>query len=242
VDDPVKLSYSHNGKECSMVLPKLLHLMPFAANMREVVCEFLRGFEAETRKVKYLVDVGASIGAWAIPYSFIFPDIEILAIEPSEYNMRFLKTNCEDFPNIELVKIIAHYEKSRLRIAAPDIVQRPDIPTSRPEAGLISVYGTSNHYVEMVDADTLDNIVDEDKVVDWLKVDVEGHELPVLEGASRILERDRPVLQVELRSENQEMAQSTIWKVNKYIMSNRYSMRGDYRGDVFYIPSEYRAK
>jgi FkbM family methyltransferase len=43
----------------------------------------------------------------------------------------------------------------------------------------------------------LDDLVRDDDVVDFIKIDVEGGELGVLKGAAKILKRDKPVLFVE---------------------------------------------
>ena len=237
MDEYVKIAFSYNGREQRMILPRLLHMIPIAHNMHFKTIEFILSVaKKNNREIKYIVDVGASIGAWTVAYSFIFPDAEILAIEPSKYNMLFLEHNCKDLNSTKLLKLIMHDEKDSVRIAAPTPLQRPDVPIDRPESGLISVYGTSEHYAELVDADTLDNVVE--KRVDWLKIDVEGHEMPVLNGAERILKEDRPVLQIEIRDINQAMAGGTSWKLLQYITARKYCMVGDMRGDLVFVPNE----
>lgn len=46
-----------------------------------------------------------------------------------------------------------------------------------------------------IEVDTLDNMVGESRI-DFLKMDIEGSELPALRGASKILSRDMPALAI----------------------------------------------
>ena len=51
-----------------------------------------------------------------------------------------------------------------------------------------------------VATDTLDNFCNKNKIsrIDFIKIDVEGHELKVIEGGTETLKRLRPVLQIEI--------------------------------------------
>jgi len=185
--------------------------------------------------IKYIADVGACIGTTAIPYARVFPNAKILAIEPSRYNYGFLQFNCRDFPNIETLKIAAHNKKDLIQIANPDQSQRLREDWNI-NTGLISVYGDSDVFWEDVVADTLDNMVD--RKVDWLKIDVEGHEQAVLEGATRVLSEDRPVLQIEMREENQSMGPYTLSSLLELIGDANYASVDKMRGDLIFVPRE----
>jgi len=184
--------------------------------------------------IKYIVDEGACIGTMAIPYARAFPSAKILAIEPSRYNYGFLQFNCRDFPNIETLKIAAHNKKGIIQIASPNESQRPSRADGNINTGLISVYGDSEFFREEVVADTLDNIVD--GKVDWLKLDVEGHEQAVLEGATRILSEDRPILQIEMSEENQSMGPYTLSSLLETIGGADYISVSKMRGDLVFAP------
>lgn len=185
--------------------------------------------------IEYVVDVGACIGSLALLYALVFPEAEILALEPSSYNYKFLQFNTKNFANVKALKIAAHNERDTLQLASPTVLQRGR-GDNHLNTGLISVYGKSNFFREAVQADTLDNIVS--RKVDWLKIDIEGHEQAALEGATRILSEDRPVLQIETREENQNMGPYTLAGLMGLIGNARYVFITAMRADRIFLPAE----
>ena len=91
-------------------------------------------------------------------------------------------------------------------------------------------------YAEEVPVHKLDDIVI--GKVDLLKIDAEGHEYEVLEGAERILFEDRPIVFLNLRKGTQKMAGHTKDEVKKRISLYGYKRVGHYRGDAIYFPEE----
>jgi hypothetical protein len=62
----------------------------------------------------------------------------------------------------------------------------------------------------------LDNLVGGSRPVSLVKIDVEGHEADVLEGASELLERDRPALAVEI--EQRHLVGRSVADVVEWVM------------------------
>jgi len=198
---------------------------------------FLRNAE-RARPIKYVVDVGANVGATALLLHRAFPNARVLAIEPMEINYRCLLYNIKAFPQITPLKMAVSNRHERLRLSMPTIEQRPDISVRFGNAGLFSVYGKDMEHSEVVQADTLDNIVD--GRVDFLKIDVEGAEGIVLAGANRIMTKDRPALVIEMRDVNIAMAGHTIKEYNEYFKAIDYYEVGGYVGDTVLCPNEYK--
>ena len=184
-------------------------------------------------EIKYIVDVGACVGTMAIPFTTIFLSAKVLAIEPSKYNYGFLQFNCKNLPNVETLKIAVSNKKGMIHIANPNLAQRNRLDY-QVNTGLISIYGNSDVFKEEVAVDTLDNVANEK--VDWLKIDVEGHEHAVLEGATRILSEDKPIFQVEMRADNQSMGPYTISGLLELIGNANYIAAGQMRGDIIFAP------
>jgi FkbM family methyltransferase len=230
-----QLVFHENGKTYRMAFPDLIQVFPISFNMRRSVHEYLK-FVASPRPIKYIVDVGACIGAFAIPYSIMWPDAEILCIEPSKQNYPFLAFNVKYLPRVKAIKLAAHHERMLLRIASPTIVQRSPAD-SDADTGLISIYGEGVKHEETVHGERLDDIVT--RPVDWLKIDVEGNEINVLKGAERILTEDKPMLQVEIRQENQAMAGASVAKLILNILGHNYLPAGSIRGDMIFRPGAH---
>ena len=232
MDDFTQLICHEYGKTYRWAMPRLVLARTIAYNMQRRVIDYFREVAGD-RKINYIVDVGACFGAFAIPYTVTFPKADILCIEPSKENYPFLLFNTKDLPQIETVKLIVHNKKVMASISAPTSLQRKE-PDHDIDTGLITVYGRSEKYAEVVQADTLDNIVK--RKVDWLKIDVEGSELSVLEGSERIITQDRPILQVEVRDENQIMANKSAARLLLAITKMGYSVRGSITADIIFVP------
>jgi len=223
--------FKHDGKLYKFAMPQLIQNYPFGFNMYKKVQAFFRD-AAMPRPIEYIVDVGACIGAFAVPYAFMWPTADILCIEPSKYNFPYLEYNIRQFPQISAIKVIASNVPGRMTIAAPTVLQKDH--SQENHNGILSVYGKSNVCSESVRADTLDNLVD--RPVDWLKIDVEGHESKVLKGAKRILKEDRPMLQVEVSQSNQDMAGYSAAHLMLDIMKHNYQAIGGFRNDIIFRP------
>jgi FkbM family methyltransferase len=102
--------------------------------------------------------------------------------------------------------------------------------------------------VEEVDTVALDNIVAR---ADFIKIDVEGSELRVLEGARRLLGGCRPVIQFEINAEAAQRTGVDPLGALKFLRSQGYRFlrlrgapsqfsfewtEGDYDGNVFAVP------
>ena len=205
------------------------HLAPETSHL------FMRLAE-KVKPIKYVVDVGANLGATTLLFNRAFPDARILAIEPVELNYGYLLHNTQGVSNITPLRMAASDKRSLIKISMPTSEQRPDIHRRFGNSGLYSVFGKDEEHSEMVQADTLDNIVD--GKVDFLKIDVEGAEALVLAGAKRIMTEDRPVLVIELRTRNIEMAGNTVYEYQAYFRTLGYILVGRYRGDDVLCPVE----
>lgn len=200
-------------------------------------CRFVSG-ASKTKPINYVVDVGANVGATALMFHTAFPKASVLAIEPVSINHDCMLHNIKDFPQITPLKMAAYNKRCGLRLSMPSYKQRLDVFTDDLNSGLFSIYGRDYERSEIVRADRLDNIVD--RPVDLLKIDVEGSEICVLEGAERIMKEDRPLLIIELRTENIKMAGHSAEEYKDYFKSVKYSAVGEYCFDIIFMPDELR--
>ena len=185
--------------------------------------------------VRYIVDVGANIGAVSMMFHFAFPDADILALEPSKTNYAYLEYNIKKFPKIDIMNLGAYSRPGYMPLSMPSPDQRPqlDVEIDTENFGLLSLYGKGAHQ-EMAKVDCLDNIVS--RPVDILKIDVEGAELDVLHGATRIMREDQPVVLMELHSENLRFSGRRKEDYQDFFKDMNYESLGTYFSDVLLAP------
>jgi FkbM family methyltransferase len=136
-------------------------------------------------------DVGANVGDWATLALRINPRLNLHCFEPSGPTFQQLASH--GFPSSVTLN---HCALSAVR-GAMDlhiIPGRSGLSSFHHREGLESGWGLGeSHTTERVAVDTLDNYCDTHKIdkIDFLKMDVEGHELEVLKGGINMLKEGR---------------------------------------------------
>ena len=125
------------------------------------------------------VDCGANVGMWTVPLAKRFG--KVAAIEANALNVACLRKNTEQFANVEICgEAVGEHDgwaglERRKGAFSTQIVAGDDVHINR-----------------------LDILIRGQRC-DYLKVHVNGYELPVLKGAADILRRAKPVLTVVLK-------------------------------------------
>jgi FkbM family methyltransferase len=127
------------------------------------------------------VDVGAWYGPWTRGLRRIAD--RVVAVEPTPELARCVAAA---FPDVRVIEAVASDHTGTAELFLPS--GGPGVGTSSLE------YGTGASLT--VTRVMLDELALTD--VRFVKLDVEGHELPALRGAERTVRRDRPLLMVEL--------------------------------------------
>jgi len=148
-----------------------------------------------------VADVGANIGANTLHFArLVGPQGRVVAIEPSDFAAAKLQRNLDLNPSLA----------ARVTVVRAYLDAEPDNSTPPPEVyASWKLQGSGDRHDTHCGSRTstrgatrssLDSVLDslDVKRVDFLKLDVDGHECAVLRGATRTLERDRPTMLVEL--------------------------------------------
>jgi len=143
------------------------------------------------------VDVGANKGA--LTYILAELSARVVAYEANPNLAARLARACG--PTVDLRHKAVSNRSGTLTFFVPTSggEEQPNIGSLKAN----EAYATREYKVEAVRLDD-ENL----KGVGFIKVDVEGTELDVLEGARGIIERDRPVLMVEINDKNTPEAQA----------------------------------
>ncbi len=174
-------------------------------------------FERYCRPGMTVVDVGANLGYFSLLASnLVGPTGRVIALEPNSENCRLLVSSLRlnGMSNVDLLPVAAD--------GAPGWAYYATHVGSN--GGLVDDDNLLSRFGTVVPTFRLDDLVD--RKVDFLKMDVEGAEGRVVQGATRIIEKDRPIVTTELK---EEMLQRVSGRsVADYL---------GYFGDLGYLPT-----
>lgn len=133
------------------------------------------------------IDIGAHTGDVLQYMVAAAPGASHLAVEPLPHLAADLRTN---FPNVDVCEV-ALVESPAGPLQFHHVASNPGYSGIRQRS-----FDRPSEEVELIDVQTarLDDLVEPSKAPKVIKLDVEGAELGVLKGASRILSDNRPVV------------------------------------------------
>ena len=134
------------------------------------------------------VDVGASYGFLSVPFSFMFE--KVYSFEPNPGVIECLEQNILSRDNIEVYGKALSNKSGSFHLEVPrEVSGAGQVHLEEPQVN------NTIHPVEVITLDSL-NLVD----IDFIKIDVEGHELELIEGAIQTIQKYRPVIYCEVHS------------------------------------------
>lgn len=131
-------------------------------------------------------DVGANKGQFISHVSQLFPrTTRFFSFEPSKATFGHLRTNVQKWklPNVTL-----------FNLGLSESPSKQSLYTDSEGSTRASLYhDETQHSVEEIELTTLDLICQQQNInhIDFLKIDVEGHEISVLKGAMQMLGKDK---------------------------------------------------
>ncbi len=137
-----------------------------------------------------VVDCGAFLGTYTLlALQRMKGKGMVLAIEPSPYNYAILASNVADFRNVIPVNLaVTNYDGNALFYCKPALDVVASLRSDVTSSGAIRLRTRK-----------LDTLCHELKIQpSWIKIDVEGCELEVLQGARAIMSKFRPKLIIEV--------------------------------------------
>lgn len=159
-----------------------------------------------------VVDIGAHIGIYTLKASRLLSDKgKVFAIEPDPITFLRLKENVQlnKATNVTPINVAIFSENKKVKLYQSKFSSANSIK-----------FEVGTDYVE-VDASTLDQIMEKyghDRV-EWIKVDVEGAEKEVLDGASKLLSQNN-TLKVILEIHSQDV----ISDIEKILHKNNFTL------------------
>ena len=129
---------------------------------------------------RHMIDVGGNVGRWSVDFAKHFDKVS--AFEPAPYHIECFEKNCASYSNIKLYPygLSNTNKKGNLEVAVEH------------HLGSTRVIPSDDGAIELK---TLDAHGFKD--VDVLKVDVEGLEIDVLQGAEKTIAQCKPIIVIE---------------------------------------------
>lgn len=148
-----------------------------------------------------VLDVGANIGAHTLHLArAIAPTGRVIALEPTDYAFAKLHANLALNPKLApLVRVhqVMLVEQSKTG-TVPNLYSSWPLEPAGSETHLL--HGGQLRTCASARATSLDEIIDTEGLerINLIKLDIDGHECPMLRGATRTLARFRPPIIMEL--------------------------------------------
>ncbi len=182
-------------------------------------------------KKRRAIDIGANMGIYSYYLSKHFRNVE--SFEPLENCTILLNKYASRIGNLKLYTVGLSNKNEKAFLYVPIIGEGHLL-----NAGLASIHdpGGQRKQIE-VPLHRLDDYGF--KEVDFIKIDVEGHEYEVLEGAIETISREKPVLLIEI--EQRHLGKKSIEDVIHYILSFGYK-GGFYLNSTFTSTEEFNYK
>jgi len=165
------------------------------------------------------IDIGANVGLWAKDFCEIFH--EVMLFEPYKLNIECLKKNLENYQNFQIFDCALSNKNSlgELYIHEKGLGANSLVPSD-------GITKTENIQIKKLDDFEFQN-------VDYIKIDVQFHELEVIEGSIDTLKNNNPVLCIEAARRNEEEL-SYVKKFVTILESLNYKIVGGFGKELFF--------
>jgi len=176
------------------------------------------------------VDVGANVGYYTLLASKYMEreNAKIYSFEPDDILYKYLKDITSTKKNIEVFSAAISNSKGKDQFFVSDL----------PRSGSLHKI-SDEHFPIVVDITTIDEVLKDvsvSKII--IKIDVEGGELKVLEGAIETLQKIRPILFIEIHAKFLELINKTPIDVFEFLNRYNYMSIVIYSSRIVAVPRE----
>lgn len=182
-------------------------------------------------------DIGANIGFYSFLLASIANNGQVFSFEPISKTYEYLQhgNKVNGFKHITLNNFALGSEKTSQKIFFND---------ENLCAGTASFVGSEQlSDYEVVDIDTIDNVVGNIPVPDFIKIDVEGFQVQVIKGALNFFKQHSPMVMIEIDEDTDQWMEDyfigmgyQFYKFNKNSLSRVNSIFNNGRNILFCKP------
>lgn len=184
----------------------------------------------------YIIDVGANIGIFSIFAAQLSKNGFVFSFEPQKDTFEILHKNSSFYKNIKIFKFALGDRERKEKILV--------FPISREISTMIDsdvskkfTESFQEYFEEEVSVIPLDKFIRDNSIhkVDFIKIDTEGYELKILEGAKETIKKFKPIIAISAYHHPEHKA-----KIPEFILSldREYKFKINTEGEedfIFYI-------
>ena len=180
---------------------KKQHLEP---GIRVLITSLVQKLD-EHKDEGWFFDVGANVGLYVWEVAKVCPTRKILAFEPDPANFELLEMTQEeaDIQNLGLCPDALSNQTDEVSFSQDPLTSATGCIRGEEKPWVEQYLNGSTNQIT-VNTRTMDSAVDDNKIPSLIKIDVEGHEVEVLEGAINTLSDAKPLLIIESFPPKQE--------------------------------------
>ena len=170
------------------------------------------------KKDDIFIDVGANKGSYILTTSKLLKKGKVYGFEPQPALFNYLSKEIEEIKlqNVILEKIALSNSKGQATLHIPGN------NLTSPGASLESTGNTQTYNYYKVETNTLDNYFEDINLnIGAIKIDVEGHEMAVIEGGLKIINHFKPLIVIEI--ENRHLVNYSVEEILKYFFDLGYT-------------------
>jgi FkbM family methyltransferase len=195
--EPIRFYFTSGGERDHIALLARAHgLVNYEAPTPVVFAGLLR--EAPG----LFLDIGANTGIFALLAAASDEHVRVFAFEPLEPARQLLHTNIACNAQLAPRILVAPLALSRSRAVLPffETINDRGLISTSSSLKIGHAIGVGAYVQREIATETLDDWVEAsgEGPIQLMKIDVEGHEDAVLEGGRRTIERQRPIIVVEV--------------------------------------------
>ena len=187
---------------------------PQRESMREILAYTNDRFIAINKTLKklqskYIIDIGANIGISSRSYALCGSDIEVISIEPDLRNLSFAATNLNDLSNVSLYQMGLSNKFGRFNLSIPSHNNSRKGEKKAITGNLSALGGENQKGTRFFNGDDFlifSNIPPDQ--IGWIKIDVEGFELNVIQGFTNSLKKTKAIFEIEINAKLMNLSNS----------------------------------
>jgi FkbM family methyltransferase len=146
----------------------------------------------------WFFDVGSNVGLYTWEVRKVCPLRKVLAFEPDPENIKLLEKTLSgaNFQNVEIHNCALSKEVSEVPFYQDNLTSATGCVAGKDKPWIQQYLNSSANEIR-VKTKTLDSVVLKDKTPSLIKIDVEGHEVEVLQGGRNTLSEAKPLMIIE---------------------------------------------